>query len=298
MPRARRRPRCSRSACIAGWSGAPAAPPRWRVFSTMRLGHDKVWIATRLDIARHWIAKHPPPGGWKPSQLTRTLFVERFGGIYEHSRWVAEAAYDAGLTSADDSAEGLACAMAAAMAGGSDAAKRALIQAHPDLAGRLALAKQLTKGIHARTGERRPRPSERGRTRALHCAQRGLSRAIRLSLRHGGEGQDQGRDFGGVRAAARERRPGGIWRRAARDRADRRASPPGDTALNGASRLLRGRLLEFRRLAAARGGERASTGGGRRRLDREWPDRRRRARRAKSRRRRPPTPRSTITRAN
>ena len=77
--------------------------------------------------------------------MTRTLFVERFGGIYEHSRWVAEAAYDAGLTSADDSAEGLAKAMAAAMAAGSDAAKRALIQAHPDLAGRLALAKQLTK---------------------------------------------------------------------------------------------------------------------------------------------------------
>jgi len=34
--------------------------------------------------------------------------------------------------------------MAAAMAKGSEAQKRALIQAHPDLAGRLALAKQLT----------------------------------------------------------------------------------------------------------------------------------------------------------
>ena len=22
-------------------------------------GHDKVWVATRLDIARHWIAEHP-----------------------------------------------------------------------------------------------------------------------------------------------------------------------------------------------------------------------------------------------
>ena len=32
---------------------------------------------------------------------------------------------------------------------------------------------------------------------------------------------------------------------------------------------------EFWRLAATRGGERASTGGGRRRLDREWSDRRR-----------------------
>jgi OHCU decarboxylase len=103
--------------------------------------HDKVWVATRLDIARHWIAKHAPPGGWKPSQLTRTLFVERFGGIYEHSRWVAEAAYDRGVA---DTADGLAAAMAGAVAAGTDEQKRALINAHPDLAGRLALAKRLT----------------------------------------------------------------------------------------------------------------------------------------------------------
>jgi OHCU decarboxylase len=108
-------------------------------------GFEKVWIATRLDIARHWIAKHPPAGGWKPSRLTRTLFVERFGGVYEHSRWVAEAAYDSGLDGAADTARGLAAAMAAAMAKGSEDAKRALILAHPDLAGRLALAKRLTR---------------------------------------------------------------------------------------------------------------------------------------------------------
>ncbi len=106
--------------------------------------HEKVWVATRLDIARHWIAKHPPQGGWKPSHLTRTLFVERFGGVYEHSPWIAEAAYDAGLGAAADSADGLAKAMARAAAKGSEAQKRALIDAHPDLAGRLALAKALT----------------------------------------------------------------------------------------------------------------------------------------------------------
>ena len=68
-------------------------------FLDYALSHDRVWIPTRLDIARHWIAKHPPPGGWKPSRLTRTLFVERFGGVYEHSPWIAAAAYDAGLAS-------------------------------------------------------------------------------------------------------------------------------------------------------------------------------------------------------
>ncbi|HYA74190.1 MAG TPA: allantoinase PuuE [Roseiarcus sp.] len=106
--------------------------------------HDKVWIATRLDIARHWIRRHPPAGGWKPSRMSRALFVERFGGVYEHSRWIAEAAYDAGLSADADNAQGLARAMARAMAGGSEAAKRALIAAHPDLAGKLALAKSLT----------------------------------------------------------------------------------------------------------------------------------------------------------
>src|SRR6202453_102194 len=106
-------------------------------FIDYALAHNRVWIPTRLDIARHWIAKHSPPGGWKPSQLTRTLFVERFGGIYEHSRWVAEGAYDRGLGPQADTAAGLAAAMAAAVAAGSDEQKRALIAAHPDLAGRL-----------------------------------------------------------------------------------------------------------------------------------------------------------------
>jgi OHCU decarboxylase len=106
--------------------------------------HDQVWVATRLDIARHWIRKHPPAGAWKPSRIGRTLFVERFGAVYEHSPWVAEAAFDAGLGSEADTAAGLASAMARAMLAGDEAAKRALINAHPDLAGKLALAKTLT----------------------------------------------------------------------------------------------------------------------------------------------------------
>jgi OHCU decarboxylase len=124
--------------------GRPARAAALARFLDYARSHEKVWVATRLDIARHWIAKHAPPGGWKPSELTRTLFVERFGGIYEHSRWVAEAAYDLGLGPQADTAAGLAAAMEAAVAAGSDEQKRALIAAHPDLAGRLARAKQLT----------------------------------------------------------------------------------------------------------------------------------------------------------
>lgn len=124
--------------------GRPARAASLARFLDYVRAHDKVWVATRLDIARHWIAKHAPPGGWKPSHLTRTLFVEKFGGVYEHSRWVAEAAFDAGLGAEADSAEGLAKLMAAAVATGAADEKRALIAAHPDLAGRLARAKRLT----------------------------------------------------------------------------------------------------------------------------------------------------------
>jgi OHCU decarboxylase len=124
--------------------GRPARAASLARFLDYVRAHDKVWIATRLDIARHWIAKHAPPGGWKPSRLTRALFVEKFGGIYEHSPWAAESAYDHGLGSDADSPEGLARMMAETVAAASEEKKRALITAHPDLAGRLARAKRLT----------------------------------------------------------------------------------------------------------------------------------------------------------
>jgi OHCU decarboxylase len=137
--------------------------------------HDKVWVATRLDIARHWIRKHPPDGGWKPSRMSRALFVERFGEVYEHSPWVAEAAFDAGLGPDADQAAGLAAAMAAAMLAGGDAAKRALIAAHPDLAGKLAEAKALTAesaGEQAGAGLDRLTAEERARFTSLNDSYR------------------------------------------------------------------------------------------------------------------------------
>ena len=124
--------------------GRPARAAALARFLDYVQAHERVWIATRLDIARHWIAKHAPAGGWKPSRLTRTLFAERFGGVYEHSRWVAEAAHDAGLGPEADSPDGLASAMSAAVATAARQQKLALISAHPDLAGKLARARTLT----------------------------------------------------------------------------------------------------------------------------------------------------------
>ncbi len=106
--------------------------------------HDKVWVARRIDIARHWVATHPPTGGYPPSRISKALFMERYGGVYEHSPWIAEALYAKGLNASHDSAEGLASALAAVLAQADQPTQLALINQHPDLAGKLAMAGELT----------------------------------------------------------------------------------------------------------------------------------------------------------
>lgn len=126
---------------LVGRPGRAAALAR---FLDYVRGHERVWVATRLEIARHWIMNHPPASGWKPSDLSKPVFMARFGGIYEHSPWVAEGAFATGIDVAADTVAGLHAAMAKAMRAGTPEQQRALILAHPDLAGKLALAKQLT----------------------------------------------------------------------------------------------------------------------------------------------------------
>ena len=62
-------------------------------------------------------------------------FVARYGGVFEHSPWVAEAAWERGpFASLDD----LHRAMMAAVRGAPRERQLALIRAHPELAGREA----------------------------------------------------------------------------------------------------------------------------------------------------------------
>lgn len=80
----------------------------------------------------------------EPSGMNRTEFVTRFGGVFEHSPWIAGRAFDAGLGPEEDTASGLHAAMTAAFRA-SDAQKRLrVLTSHPDLAGRLAEARRLT----------------------------------------------------------------------------------------------------------------------------------------------------------
>ena len=134
---------------LAGRPGRAAALAR---FLDYVLSKPDVWVARRLDIARHWVRTHPPAGGYLPSRLPRALFLERFGDIFEHSPGIVEAAHRAGLTVANDTAGGLLRALVAAMHALSRDARISLIKAHPDLAGRLAQARQMTADSETEQG--------------------------------------------------------------------------------------------------------------------------------------------------
>jgi OHCU decarboxylase len=80
----------------------------------------------------------------RPTQMDRASFTAAFGPVFEHSPWIAEAAFDAGLPPDADTAEGLHRALCAALQPADTGRKLALIRAHPDLAGKLASAGRLT----------------------------------------------------------------------------------------------------------------------------------------------------------
>ncbi len=106
----------------------------------------QVWCARRIDIAEHWARVHPAPTQRppRPSQMSIEQFVEAFGGIYEHSPWIAERAWALELGPAHDRPAGIANALARVFRGASKEERLAVLKAHPDLAGKLADAKRLT----------------------------------------------------------------------------------------------------------------------------------------------------------
>jgi 2-oxo-4-hydroxy-4-carboxy-5-ureidoimidazoline decarboxylase len=73
--------------------------------------------------------------------LDRAAFVERFGPLFEHSPWIAEAAWQ---DRPFEDPEGLYEALVAAMHAAPRERKLALIRAHPDLAGKAAIEGTLT----------------------------------------------------------------------------------------------------------------------------------------------------------
>jgi len=79
-----------------------------------------------------------------PEYLMRDAFVDRFGGVFEHSPWIAERAFDMGLGNAMQSATELHSKLCDQFRKASHEERLGVLLAHPDLAGKLAAAKRLT----------------------------------------------------------------------------------------------------------------------------------------------------------
>ena len=155
-------------------AGRPGRVAALRRFVEYVREHEKVWIARRIDIADHWARTHPPATpATRPSLMERSAFLDAFGGVFEHSAWIAERAFDGELGPVHDSAAGLHSALARQFRLASESERLGVLRAHPDLAGKLAAAKRLTAessaeqasaGLDALTDE------ERGRFTELNAA--------------------------------------------------------------------------------------------------------------------------------
>lgn len=147
-------------------AGRPGKAVGLRMFLDHARQRGGAWLATRGGIAAHWRARHPPERRKRPSEMSREAFVARFGGVVEHSPWVAERAWALELGPAHDGAEGLAHALARVLRTASENEKLGVLRAHPDLAGKLAragrlsadsTAEQASAGLDLLTDEERAR---------------------------------------------------------------------------------------------------------------------------------------------
>ncbi len=124
--------------------GRPGKIAGLKRFLDYAKAHDGVWFARRQDIAAHWAKTHPHKRFARPSQMARDVFVATYGGIFEHSPWIADRAFDLELGPAHDSAVGLHNALARMFRSASAEERLGVLRAHPDLAGKLAAARRLT----------------------------------------------------------------------------------------------------------------------------------------------------------
>ena len=79
-----------------------------------------------------------------PASLGEAEFMACFGGIYEHSAWVADAIWAEGVTARDTAIAYLAGRMRDVVEAADHDARLTLLHAHPELAGKLAVAGELT----------------------------------------------------------------------------------------------------------------------------------------------------------
>ena len=101
-------------------------------------------------------------------ELDYETFVARFGSLYEHSPWVAEQAWRPGFADVEE----LDAALRAAMYAAPEAAKLALIRAHPDLGEKVGVLTEHSRSEQAGLGLDRLSPAEYERFTATNAAYR------------------------------------------------------------------------------------------------------------------------------
>jgi 2-oxo-4-hydroxy-4-carboxy-5-ureidoimidazoline decarboxylase len=79
------------------------------------------------------------------ADLTQQEFVSRFGGVYEHSAWIAEKCFDEGACLKAEKPSDLAGPFAHVVEAAGHEPQKILLCAHPDLAGKLAQSGTLTQ---------------------------------------------------------------------------------------------------------------------------------------------------------
>ena len=106
--------------------------------------HSDVWCPRRIEVAEHWATHHPHKRIERPSKMTKDRFVSLYGGIFEHSAWIAERAFELELGPAHDCAAGVHNALCRMFRSATEDERLGVLLAHPDLAGKLAAAGRLT----------------------------------------------------------------------------------------------------------------------------------------------------------
>ncbi|AJY44754.1 2-oxo-4-hydroxy-4-carboxy-5-ureidoimidazoline decarboxylase [Martelella endophytica] len=105
--------------------------------------------------------------------ISRDEFVSRFGGVYEHSPFIAERAWDQGKIDEPLTASGVHQALSTVFRAASEEERLGVLRAHPDLAGKLAIAGGLTedsKREQAGAGLDRLTPDEHAEFTRLNSA--------------------------------------------------------------------------------------------------------------------------------
>lgn len=105
--------------------------------------------------------------------VSREEFVSRFGGVFEHSPFIAERAFDGGTIVEPLTSDGVHGALVGVFRAAGADERLGVLRAHPDLAGRLAIAGELTEDSRkeqAGAGLDRLSPAEHARFTELNSS--------------------------------------------------------------------------------------------------------------------------------